>query len=279
MTRETIIDELRKRGYDAEAYDNVKNGVTLAGIIIKTDKNVAPVIYVDEIIKDAENRILNKTVDFIIDRYKDAISERKENTAWEIAAKATKMLSDRDFIMKNVYIGLQKDSNEDIIKRPCGLEGIESYMYVILDSNDNGNCSVKLKKEILNNANVPEETVWEVAEFNTFSDTIIKPITDIMPEKDRMPGMDEALGMYVISNRLMRRGASAILNKPALHEFGKLLNTDKIIVIPSSVHEMIILAYDDAFDMNEISETVKIINASQVDPTERLTDRAYMIQL
>lgn len=39
-------------------------------------------------------------------------------------------LFNRDFVLSHIYIGLQKDSTEDIIKRNSGLDGIESYLYI-----------------------------------------------------------------------------------------------------------------------------------------------------
>lgn len=74
-------------------------------------------------------------------------------------------------------------------------------------------------------------------------------------------------------------GAAAILNRKALEKFGKERGIEKLVVLPSSVHEMILLPYEEEMDMWEMSEMVKQVNFSEVEPTERLTDRAYLVTL
>lgn len=53
MTRNDIIKELERRGYEAESCDNIKNGVVFEGIIIK-GKQLSPIIYTEKLIEDAE---------------------------------------------------------------------------------------------------------------------------------------------------------------------------------------------------------------------------------
>ena len=84
---------------------------------------------------------------------------------------------------------------------------------------------------------------------------------------------------YVISNKSSIKGASAILNKKVLKEFAQKLNISKFLVLPSSVHEMLLLPYTDEIDIEEFSQMVKEVNCSQVKPEERLTDRAYVIEI
>ena len=42
---------------------------------------------------------------------------------------------------------------------------------------------------------------------------------------------------YVVTNKSEYRGASAILNKKMLSEFGRKYNINKVVVIPSSIHD------------------------------------------
>ena len=58
-------------------------------------------------------------------------------------------------------------------------------------------------------------------------------------------------------------------------------NVKRIIVIPSSIHEMILIPCYENEDVEEelkrCSEIVEFVNEEKVDPTERLTNRAYLI--
>lgn len=91
--------------------------------------------------------------------------------------------------------------------------------------------------------------------------------------------MEDTTPLYVMTNTSKVRGASAILNKKALAEFGKKHNTDKVVVLPSSVHEMLLVPYTEEIDIDTFSEMVEEVNNAEVDQTERLTDRAYIIIL
>lgn len=83
--------------------------------------------------------------------------------------------------------------------------------------------------------------------------------------------------MYAVSNKSRIKGASSILNKEALAEFGRMKNTSKVVVLPSSIHEMLILPYTEEVDMEMLNCMVEDVNATQVDPTEQLADRAFLI--
>ena len=62
-------------------------------------------------------------------------------------------------------------------------------------------------------------------------------------------------------------------------EFGQQHNTDKIVVLPSYIHEMLLIPYTEDMDIDTFSEMVEEVNNAEVEPIERLTDRAYIITL
>lgn len=258
MTREIIINELENRGYRAETQNTIKNGVELEGIRILTNSNVAPVIYTEDIIEraESENKSLDDVVSVIIGIY-------ESHKSFEFDVEA---LFNRDFILSHLYIGLQKDSTENIAKRTCEFEGIESYLYIRGKVGKDDSYSVKMSKEILNRAEISEDEAWEVAEQNTNAETSLEGFGRMTP-------------FYVISNKSKVKGASAVLNKEVLAEFGKRYNTDKIVVLPSSIHEMLLLPYIEGIDLDAFSDMVRQVNSSGVDPTEQLADRAFIITI
>ena len=83
---------------------------------------------------------------------------------------------------------------------------------------------------------------------------------------------------YVVTNKSEYRGASAILNKKMLSEFGRKYNINKVVVIPSSIHEMLILSADilELERMEELTKMVQDVNANEVLVKEQLSDRAYI---
>lgn len=72
-------------------------------------------------------------------------------------------------------------------------------------------------------------------------------------------------------------GASSILNRKKLESLARIYGVDQLIVLPSSIHEMLVMPYSDEMDMRYMNQLVKEVNAEEVNAEERLTNQAYLI--
>ena len=54
MNNNDIVKELQRRGYEAELHEIVKNGVSMKGIIIRSNDPITPILYTDDLVKMAE---------------------------------------------------------------------------------------------------------------------------------------------------------------------------------------------------------------------------------
>ena len=52
-----------------------------------------------------------------------------------------------------------------------------------------------------------------------------------------------------------------------------------LYILPSSVHELILVPAYEYIDVYQLYEMVKEVNDTQVAPEERLTDRAYILKV
>ncbi len=85
-----------------------------------------------------------------------------------------------------------------------------------------------------------------------------------------MPSETEMVPMYVVTNAKKTFGASAVLfAKEKLYRI-----FDSYIVLPSSVHEVIIVP-GDVKSVRELIDLVNEVNETQVAPEERLGDTVY----
>ena len=82
--------------------------------------------------------------------------------------------------------------------------------------------------------------------------------------------------LFVVSNKEYYRGAASILNTGALKAFCRERNYKQLIVIPSSVNEMLICPDYGRQSQEEVSVMVREVNDTEVDPEEQLADRAYL---
>lgn len=274
MTREMIINELKNRGYYAIKENIIKNGVELKAIKIAINNHVSQVIYTKEIIKNAEKR--NISIEDVVSKI-IFISENNKPSPFNLD-----LLCDKDFVMNNIYIGLQKLSSENIEKLPCtDFEGIEKYLYIRMTEQENI-YAAQISESILEYIGISASEAWQQAQKNTEDESQIKSLAKVMCELlniEYNSEMDAIDPLFVISNPAKFRGAAAILNKKILAKFGKEQHTNKIVVLPSSIHEMLLLPYTEEIDIDTFTEMVEQTNHSSVDPTEQLVDRAFIISV
>ena len=90
MKRMDIVNALIARGFKAQSQESIKNGIVVEGIVIRSDDPIAPIIYTDRLIRDAEvqGKSLSDVVDMVIRIYE----ENKNNSNLD-----TSKLFDKDF--------------------------------------------------------------------------------------------------------------------------------------------------------------------------------------
>ena len=60
--------------------------------------------------------------------------------------------------------------------------------------------------------------------------------------------------------------------------FAKKHHTKRIAVLPSSIHEMLLIPHVDDWEESDLSSMVREVNLTEVAPEERLTDRVYFLE-
>lgn len=270
ITREAIISELKTKGYNAVSHDVVKNGVTLQGITIQTESNISPTIYLEhllEMFSDFDNIV------------KQIISIYEEHQCIDIDIS---LFSNREYILNNLFIALQKKSDEPLIKRTCEFNDLEQYLY-IKGKSSNDFWSVKLNAPIMKNADLSLDEVWEAGLKNTFADneTVIQSISSIVGnicDEDFFP----EIPMYVITNRCNTKGSIQIFDKAKITEWVNSLpvKPTRIVCIPSSIHEFILIpTSDEDLNLQIFNDMVCEVNATEVDVTEQLSSHCYVLTL
>lgn len=158
------------------------------------------------------------------------------------------------------------------------VEGLEAYLIVILESNQEETLSTVLKEGYQFFIGLSENELWKKAYQNLCEDTCLQGMTQIMNEFMGVPVLDEEEGMFVISNKSRFKGASAILNRQVLEDFANRRKVNRIFVLPSSIHECILVLDNGDLTLEELSCMVTQVNASEVAPEEQLPNRAYVLE-
>lgn len=254
MNFEEIKMELTKKGFDARINTAVKNGNVIPCITVKQTEKLYVNLYA--------STVKDKTIDEIVELCK----RQPDFNPDDITPK---------FIYENVMVGVQAKGTENLIKRETEFDGIEKYLYVkISDEN-----SFKLKEEStfgsLNRAKL-----WEKAEENTYKSAEIGTIESILSGKDRVSldtATDTDPNFTFVTTKNGFRGASIITIKKAVDKLKEIMGAKELIVIPSSIHEVIVMNKLDGIDIDDIKEMVLSVNANEVSAEDKLIDNAYVI--
>lgn len=276
ITRENIIERLNEKGFNSTMQDNLKNGVVFEGIAIRTSEEIAPVIYTNRILECANHE--GKSIDEVVNEVIRVYENHKKSDI------DVKKIFERDFMLNNIYIGVQRESEQDLEKGICEFEGIESYLYIGGEGKNGENYTIKLSSNHLKMAGISVEEAWKCAEKNTINETVIESMAKVLANSlviediEELDFVDE-MPMYVLGNKRKMYGASAIYNRRELLNFAQEHNTNKIVVIPSSIHEMLIIPYSEGMSIDDFSAMIKEVNETEVAEEERLSDRAYLMEL
>lgn len=134
---------------------------------------------------------------------------------------------------------------------------------------------------------VQAETLWEdavknvknllPAEFVTMNHALKSLLGDVEYEEgdlllEKKKDYDQ---MYVLSNKFRNYGAACIAYPNVLEMIGQILKKDYYI-LPSSVHEVIIVPYSEIYVCSKLDEMVREINSTQVEEEDVLSNHVYL---
>lgn len=272
MNRQDIVNELRDRGYVAEIKDVKKNGAVLKGIAIIGEANLNPIIHTDEIIKNEDS--VSDAADKVLTLY-------REHKTLDVK---TEDILNAEYLKGRLIITLCKAESEPakITRHNAFLEGVDDCLAALLLNTSGKSAIMKIPANFLKKIGIKEETAWEIARANTVKNARIGLFSDVLVEMMKEDGVDEELievaksaprRMIIASNANKFYGAGAIY---AMDRIKRIANADKILVIPSSIHELIIYKYDEYMDIEDYNTMVKEVN-KELDPEDVLSDRAYVL--
>lgn len=174
------------------------------------------------------------------------------------------------------------DRNADMLEKVphTDKENISMVYRLQLDSTENGAATVLITNAMMEQFGVTKEQLHADAMENAqeIRPADFRTMAAVMAE---MMGMPEEMmadmappPMYVATNQDKVHGAAVMFYTDFMDQAAKELGGD-IFILPSSVHEVLILPDDGNMDAQELKEMVTSINASEVSPEDRLTDSVY----
>lgn len=127
--------------------------------------------------------------------------------------------------------------------------------------------------------NTPREFPAEIKNMEDLMKEMVREqLTDDFDESliDSLIGSDEGrFPLYILSNRTGVNGAGCILYHDVLKDFADSLGKD-LIVLPSSIHEVLLTPDEPGISLEELSNLVTCINTREVPDEDQLSNQVYL---
>lgn len=241
-----------------ELYTVTKNnGTRRTGILFKQeDSNLAPTIYLEEFYqKYLKGQQVPDLADSICSIYQ------------EIRVKKTcdcQNLFDFNYVKEHiVYKLIRRDANEELLKQIPYEPFLDLAVvyYIQIDNTRFGSAAIQIRNEHLRYWRVEKEEIRRLAEKNT---------PRIYPAQIQKI----VRFMYVATNEQCSLGA-AVMRYPDFREKVRGMIRGDFYILPSSIHEVILVPESFGLEPERMAEMVKEINQTGVAPEEVLSDSVY----
>lgn len=123
--------------------------------------------------------------------------------------------------------------------------------------------------EGISESDVP--TFWQEAEANTKADTNLSRISCFIGVPDE--------NIFVLTNQNGVYGAGCLCNNEAIEKAFEEFDCERLIMLPSSVHEVLLIPYSNNADATKLYNMVTEINQMDFVGDAKLIDMAYSFTL
>ena len=276
-------------GVKAGLHTAVKNnGKERTGVLIETPGvNISPTIYLEEYYESyLEGRPLGYIVGELIEFYENI----KKEESWD----CDRILTYDGVKDRIVFKLINTAKNRKFLSTvpPRMFLYLSIVFYVLFEATGESTAVMAVSNNHARQWNVGTETLWQDAIKNARKllpaemmtmDYALKEMLGKgcgqMPETENLlsGAGKERDGMYVLSNSLRNYGAACIAYPHIMEDVGEILQGDYYI-LPSSIHEVVIVPYTREISRKEMDDMVKDINETQVAEEEVLSNHVYLYE-
>lgn len=252
------------------------NGVELEGITITEEgQRISPMIYLDEYYSIYERGVTIPQIGEDILR----IYERSR----ESLPKTPDFYTDFEKVKARLackLINYQRNEKQLVRVPYVRCLDLALVFYYVLEEEEIGRGTILIYNSHLTMWGISKEQLYEAARRNTpgLLPYEFIEMRELLAESFADgEDFEEELPMYVLSNRERHFGAVNMIYDSVLSEIGRRIGDD-FYVLPSSVHECIIVPAGAKATRSELSNMVWDINRTQVLPEEVLSDNVYFYE-
>jgi hypothetical protein len=264
-----------------EIYKITKNnGQILDGLVILEEgRNIAPAIYLDSFYRlYREGRGFEEVYHRILLSYQSHRADTSVDVSFFTDYRKVKH--------RIAYKLVNYEKNRELLTQVPHVPYLDlAIVFFCLVRMDvaYGNATILVTDTHMEYWQVTAGTLLEAAAENTehMLGSSLKNIRQVIRELEENPAEWEEnrpeepeLPMYVLTNESSYFGAACMLYEGLLENFARELNAD-LYILPSSIHEVILVPATRALNPETLSHMVREVNQSSLMEEEILSDHAY----
>lgn len=284
-----VREEVEKRTgdcYKVRLNDVTKNnGVVLRGLTVtQDDSNISPTIYLNDYYEEymkGRATLLN-----VVNDVMDTYQRNKVNQNIDM-----RYFLDYERVKDSVvYKLINTEKNKELLEDIPHIEFLDLAIVFqcMVAQEDIGTASILIHNVHLKLWDVSVEKLYQAAKENTqrIHKYEIKSMSEVLCEVARVENPEafdenseetfsDSIPMYVLSNKRRVEGAACMLYPNLVQDFAEAIGSS-FYIIPSSVHELLLLPTTHLDESGEIKNMIKEINDTQVSAEEILSYSLYL---
>lgn len=252
------------------------NGVEMVGVVIRRQgEQIGVVVYLSK--KCLEKDDVSEIVDSIQQQYWKGPATKNllngiEESIW-----------DKQFVLSRVvYQLVNKEKNAKFLESVPHEEFLDlALIYrVMLRVSEGEVASYVLSNVLLQEMGVLPEELSQAAKENTKSllGVYCRELGEMLQEQFGMKFPQEqvikSMLLWILTNSVKTNGAVLMTYPSVLSELAEKLRSN-LLILPSSIHEVLLLAERGDGKVEDLREIVRTVNASEVSEQEFLSNNVY----
>lgn len=274
---ENIVDALQERmgdRYEIRVIHVTKNnGVELTGVaIIRQEDSVFPTIYLEGLY---EEHLRGEGIDSLAGRIINCHEEQSMALNLDMD-----FFHDYNSVKSRIFYKLVSFAeNKKFLEDAPHIRwhDLAIVFYYALEDEVMEGASITINRQHMMMWKQNAESLYRIAGRNTRRDMpeLLVSIRELVEDVTgiSVQGEDD-LPMYVLTNKDKRFGASAMLYSKQMEELAESFGCD-LLILPSSVHEVLLLPDDHCQEYTFYRQMVSEVNRTQVEPEEVLSFGLY----
>lgn len=252
------------------------NDVVLDGLTLrKENESISPTIYLNYYYKSyLTGESINEIVNEIMELYDENNKQMDIDTSFFSNYECTKQ--------RIVFKMIHYEKNKILLDSIPHIKFLDLAIvfYYLVQSEKFGNATILIYNSHLEIWGIGSYEIFQVAKANTqrLLPHKVSRIEDILKEELEEEYWDEIeegdIPMYVLTNHSKLNGAACMLYPEVLKEFSRTVGCD-LYLLPSSVHEIIIIPKSHKTKVSELKAMVKETNENHVEKEEILSYSVY----